>query len=55
MDRAFSPYLDKFVVVFNNDILVYSRDEDEHITHLRTELKALREHQLHGKLKKCGF
>jgi len=42
------------MVVFINDILVYSRAKDEHTTHLRTVLQTLREHQLYGKLKKCG-
>lgn len=55
MNRVFRPYLDKFVVVFINDILIYSKDKDEQIAHLRTVLQTLREHQLYGKLKKCEF
>jgi len=55
MNRVFIRYLDKFVVVFINDILVYSRDKREHVTHLRTVLQSLREHQPYGKLKKCEF
>jgi len=38
INRAFRPYLDKFVVVFIDDFLVYSRDKDEHTTHLRIVL-----------------
>jgi len=55
MNRVFRPYLDKITVVFIDDILVYFRDKDVHATHLRTILQTLREHQLHGKLKKCDF
>ena len=55
MNRVFKPYLDKFIVVFVDDILIYSKDEKEHADHLRTVLQALREHQLYGKLKKCEF
>jgi len=44
-----------FVMVFINDILVYSKDRKEHTTHLRTVLQTLREDQLFGKLKKCEF
>jgi len=50
MNWVFRPYLDKFVVVFIDDILLYSRNKDEHTTHLRTVLQTLREH-----LKKCQF
>ena len=46
MHRVFQPYLDQFVVVFFNDILIYSKTEDEHEDHLRIVLQALREHQL---------
>jgi len=52
MNRVFKFYLDKFLVVFIDDILVYSMDRDEHTTHLRAVLQTLREHQLYGKLKK---
>ena len=55
MNRVFRPYLDKFVVVFINNILAYSRDKNGHTTHLRTVLQSLREHQQYGKLKKCEF
>ena len=55
MNRVFRPYLNKFMVVFINDILVYFRDKDEHTTYLRTVLQTLREHQLYGKMKKYEF
>jgi hypothetical protein len=48
-------YLDKFVVVFINDILVYSRNEEEHERHLRLVLQKLRDNQLYAKLSKCEF
>ena len=53
MNRVFKPYLDKFIVVFIDDILIYSKDREEHANHLRMVLQTLREHQLYGKLKKC--
>ena len=46
MNRVLKPYLDKFLVVFIDDILVCSKDRDEHTTHLRTVLHSLREHQM---------
>jgi hypothetical protein len=52
MNKVFMEYLDKFVVVFINDILVYSRSEEEH---LRLALQKLREHRLYAKLSKCEF
>ncbi|WRX24699.1 Reverse transcriptase domain - like 10 [Theobroma cacao] len=55
MNRVFHPYLDKFVIVFIDDILVYSRDNDEHATHLRIVLQTLRERQLYAKFSKCEF
>jgi len=55
MNRVFRPYLDKFVVVFINDILIHSKDRDEHTAHLRIALQTLWEHQLYDKLKKCKF
>jgi hypothetical protein len=48
-------YLDKFVVVFIDDILVFSRSEEEHEEHLRLVLQKLREHQLYAKFSKCAF
>ena len=50
-----SHYLDKFVVVFIDDILVYSKSEEEHEEHLRTVLGTLRKHQLYAKFSKCQF
>jgi hypothetical protein len=47
--------LDKFVVVFIDDILIYSKSEEEHATHLRLILEILREHQLYAKFSKCEF
>jgi len=55
MNRVFKPYLDKFVVVFIDDILVYSRLKEEHPKHLRIVLKTLKEHKLYAKFKKCNF
>ncbi|WRX20683.1 Reverse transcriptase domain - like 10 [Theobroma cacao] len=55
MNRVFHPYLDKFVIVFINDILVYSKDDDEHATHLHIVLQTLLERQLYAKFSKCEF
>ena len=55
MQRVFQPYLDQFVVVFIDDILIYSKSEEEHEDHLRIVLQALREHQLYAKFSKCEF
>ncbi|KAA3466121.1 DNA/RNA polymerases superfamily protein [Gossypium australe] len=55
MNRIFRPYLDKFVVVFIDDILIYSRDENEHPEHLRTVLQILRDKQLYVKFSKSEF
>ena len=55
MHRVFQPYLYKFMVVFVNDILIYSQSEEEHEDHLRIVLQALREHQLYAKFSKCEF
>ena len=49
MNRVFRPYVDQFVVVFIDDILVYSKSMEEHVYHLRTVLQTLREHQLYAK------
>ena len=53
MNRIFHPYLDQFVVVFIDDILVYSKSEEEHVEHLRIVLHVLKEKQLFAKLSKC--
>ena len=55
MNRVFSPYLDKFVIVFIDDILVYSDSPEEHAEHRRTVLHILRERQLYAKFSKCQF
>jgi len=55
MNRIFQPYLDQFVVVFIDDILIYSERREEHAEHLRVVLGIFREHQLYGKLSKCEF
>ncbi|KAE8723570.1 Detected protein of unknown function [Hibiscus syriacus] len=55
MNRVFRPYLDQFVVVFIDDILIYSRTEAEHDEHLKIVLRTLREHRLYAKLSKCEF
>ena len=55
MNRIFRPHVDRFVVVFKDDILVYSKDRKNHHTHLRVVLETLRKEQLYAKLSKCGF
>ncbi|XP_020245342.1 uncharacterized protein LOC109823469 [Asparagus officinalis] len=55
MNRVFRLYLDKFVIIFIDDILVYPRLEAEHEQHLRLALQTLREHQLYAKFSKCEF
>ena len=55
MNRVFKDFLDKFVIVFIDDILVYSSTEEEHEHHLRLVLQRLREHRLYAKFSKCEF
>ena len=55
MNKVFMEFLDKFVVVFIDDILVFSKNEEEHEEHLRLVLEKLREHQLYAKFSKCEF
>ncbi|KAG8474271.1 hypothetical protein CXB51_033533 [Gossypium anomalum] len=55
MNQIFRQYLDRFVVVFIDDILIYSRDETEHAEHLRLVLQILRDKQLYAKFSKCEF
>ena len=55
MHRVFQPYLDQFVVVFVDDILIYSQSEWEHEYHLRIVLQLLRDHRLYAKFSKCEF
>jgi len=47
------PELDKFIVVFTDDILIYSKNEEEQAKHLRIVLQCLRDHQLYAKFSKC--
>ena len=55
MHRVFQPYLDQFVVVFVDNILIYSQSEWEHEYHLRIVLQLVRDHQLYAKFTKCEF
>jgi hypothetical protein len=55
MNGVFREYLYKFFIVFLDDILVYSKSEEEHEEHLRMVLQVLREHQFYSKLRKCSF
>ena len=55
MNKVFMEYLDKFVVVFIDDIMVYSKNEEEHQEHLRLVLEKLKEHHLYAKFGKCEF
>ena len=55
MHRVFQPYLDQFVVVFVDDILINSKSKWEHEYHLRIVLQLLRDHQLYAKFSKCEF
>jgi len=55
MNPVFMPELDKFVVVFIDDILIYSENEQDHAEHLRIVLTRLQEHQLYAKFSKCEF
>jgi hypothetical protein len=55
MNDIFRNYSDKFVIVFLDDILIYSKSEEEHEHHLRLVLQVLREHKLYAKLSKCSF
>ena len=55
INSIWRPYLDNFVIVFIDDILIYSKNEEEHAEHLATVLRLLREHQLYAKISKCNF
>jgi hypothetical protein len=54
-NKMLHEFLDDFVVVFLDDILIYSKTEEEHERHLHLVLDALRKNQFYGKLKKCAF
>nr|GEY59077.1 reverse transcriptase domain-containing protein [Tanacetum cinerariifolium] len=55
MDRVCKPYIDKFVIVFIDDILIYSKNKEEHDEHLKTILNLLRSEKLYAKFSKCDF
>ncbi|KAM2008644.1 hypothetical protein ACFX16_003516 [Malus domestica] len=55
MNIVFRPYLDRFVIVFIDDILIYSRSVNEHKKHLRLVLERLKDNQLYAKFSKCQF
>ncbi|GKA00199.1 putative reverse transcriptase domain-containing protein [Tanacetum coccineum] len=55
MNRVCKPYLDKFIIVFIDDILIYSRNKEEHANHLRIILELLKKEKLYAKFSKCDF
>ena len=55
MNRIFQPYLDQFVIVFIDNILIYSSSKEDHEVHLRVVLQILRENQLYAKFSKYQF
>ncbi|KAH0678966.1 hypothetical protein KY284_020051 [Solanum tuberosum] len=55
MNRVFKPYLDMFVIVFIDDILIYSRNEEDHASHLRIVLQTLKDKELYAMFSKCEF
>jgi hypothetical protein len=55
MNNVLSKFLDKFLLVFNDDILIYSKNREEHEEHLRLVLQVVREHQLYAKFSKFNF
>nr|GFD11492.1 putative reverse transcriptase domain-containing protein [Tanacetum cinerariifolium] len=55
MNRVCKPYLDKFVIVFINDILIYSKDEEEHEEHLKAILELLKKEELYAKFPSVNF
>ena len=55
MNRVFHPYLDQFVIVFIDDILVYFKNVNEHARHLRIVLQTLKDRELYAKFSKCEF
>ena len=55
INRVFRPYLDRFMIVFTDDILIYTKGNTEHTKHLKLVLEKLRKHQLYAKFSKCQF
>ena len=55
MNRVCKPYLDKFVIVIIEDILIYSKSQEEHEEHLHLTLELLKKEQLYAKFSKCDF
>ncbi|GKF25121.1 putative reverse transcriptase domain-containing protein [Tanacetum coccineum] len=55
MNRVCRPYLDKFMIVFIDDILIYSKTQEEHVEHLRLVLELLKKEKLYAKFSKCEF
>ena len=55
MNRLFTPYLDMFVIMFIDDILIYSRNEEDHASHFKIVLHTLKHRELYAKFLKCEF
>ena len=55
MNEVLKPYIAKYVVVYLDDILVYSKSKEDHLRHLRSVFDTLRQQKLYGKLEKCSF
>lgn len=55
MNEVFEAYLKKFVLVFFDDILVYSKSKAEHVQHLSLGLEVMQQHSLYAKMSKCSF
>jgi F0F1-type ATP synthase beta subunit len=55
MNNVFRDFLDRFVLLFIDNIIIYSKNKEEHEEHLKLVLQVPREHQLYAKLSKCDF